>query len=872
MRLFLSVGFVFSLGACSVVMDSSATKGQRNPKTAPMLGGVSSFSAPLATFSTTDKAHGYFECKTSNESSWSVCSSPYDLSDLLPERGDEITLQVRSSSASGKTGPVSEKIIRRGLPNSTVNEDVLVIHVLEDDSYLIGGSFTNRGGVAVDDFAALRTDGSYFSIFEDLNSGAVAYAVATQSDDKTLIGGFFYSYGETNVARNLIRLNVDGSLDTTFNTNAGIGFDQAVNEIVVQDDGKILVGGAFTSYNGNAAVPDNIMRLNADGTEDTSFSTDAGVGANGEVFAIAVQSDGKILVGGNFTSFDGNAASPDFLVRLNADGTEDASFRTSANGGFDGAIYNVALQGDDKIVLTGGFNSYAGDSDTGYGIARLNANGTEDASFRTSANGGFNASTHGLAIQSDGKILVGGEFTEYAGDANSPRGIIRLNSDGTEDTAFRNNVGEGLDSPALDILIQGDGKILASGYFVALNGDVSAPNNIIRLNSDGTEDSEFSAKVGVGFGEESRRLAMRSDDVIICVGSFKHFGAKTSGPKKIARFNSSGVEDTTFHTNAGTGFDFSPEAIASQSDGKILVGGEFTAFNDNAATPDKIVRLNANGTEDTAFSTNAGSGFDGSVSAIGVQADGKIVVSGGFTSYNGDAGVPDSIIRLNANGTVDTSFSANAGTGLDALVTALSIQSDGKILIGGHFTSYDGDASLSNYIARLNADGTIDTTFNTNVGSSFDSYLEYLTLQPDGKILASGWFEVFNGNDTSNGIARLNADGTSDVAFNANVGTEGGSGFMGIAVHSDGKIFAGGWFESYNGNGSAPHHFMGINADGTENTAFSANAGEGVYDWIETVAVDSKGRVMVGGWFTHYAGKPSPRHFIRLDQSGNLLD
>jgi len=258
--------------------------------------------------------------------------------------------------------------------------------------------------------------------------------------------------------------------------------------------------------------------------------------------------------------------------------------------------------------------------------------------------------------------------------------------------------------------------------------------------------------------------------------------------------------------------------------------------------------------------------------AIAVQEDGKIVVGGGFTSYNGNASSPDYLLRLNADGTEDTTFSANAGTGLNQQVSALAVQSDGKILIGGHFTSYNGSGTISDYIARLNADGTIDTTFNTNVGTSFDSYLEYLTLQPDGKILASGWFENFQGNDTTNGIARLNADGTSDTAFNANVGTEGGSGFMGMAVQKDGKILAGGWFESYNNNGSAPHHFMGINADGTEDTTFSANAGEGVYDWIEAVAVDSQGRVLVGGWFTKYAGKDCPRHFIRIDKSGNFLD
>jgi len=559
-HLWVSASCIFTLGACSVVMDSSATRGQRRPKTAPALGGVSSFVGPYATFSATDKAHGYFECKAVSDSSWSVCDSPYDLADLLPERGDEVVLQVRSSSANGKTGPASQKLFRRGFPNSTVNEDVRAIHVLADDSYVIGGAFTARGGVAVDDLTALRNDGSYYSIFENLSG--VVYSVATQSDNKTLIGGSFYEYAEAEVAHNLMRLNADGSLETSFNTNLGIGFDAHINTIAIQDDGKILVGGGFTNFNSNAAAPDYVMRLNADGTEDTTFSTNAGTGLNGEVFAIAVQDDDKILVGGNFTSFDGNAASPDYLVRLNADGTEDATFRTNAGGGFSGQVQNIALQSDNKIVLTGGFNTYAGNSATPYGIARLNADGTEDAAFRTNANDGFNGSTRGLAIQSDGKILVGGEFTAYAGDADSPKAIIRLNADGTEDTAFRNQVGEGLDASALDILILEDEKILLSGYFEAFNSDTSTPDNIMRLNADGSEDSEFSAKVGRGFGGEVLRLALRSDGIIIAVGNFKNFGTDISGPKHIARFHADGTEDATFSTNAGTGFDFAPDSVA----------------------------------------------------------------------------------------------------------------------------------------------------------------------------------------------------------------------------------------------------------------------------------------------------------------------
>src|SRR5205085_563557 len=132
-----------------------------------------------------------------------------------------------------------------------------------------------------------------------------------------------------------------------------------------------------------------------------------------------------------------------------------------------------------------------------------------------------------------------------------------------------------------------------------------------------------------------------------------------------------------------------------QSDGKIVVGGSFTSYNGDAAASDKIMRLNADGTRDTSF--NAGGvganavNFIG-VEAVAVQSDGKIVVGGGFTSYNLDATASDKIMRLNADGSLDTTFNAG-GAGADNNVRALAVQPDEKIVIGGNFTTYNGDAA-----------------------------------------------------------------------------------------------------------------------------------------------------------------------------------
>src|SRR5436190_2064284 len=167
--------------------------------------------------------------------------------------------------------------------------------------------------------------------------------------------------------------------------------------------------------------------------------------------------------------------------------------------------------------------------------------------------------------------------------------------------------------------------------------------------------------------------------------------------------------DTTFNAG-GAGANGSVVAVAVQPDGKIVIGGDFTSYNGDAAASDRVMRLNADGTRDSTF--NAGgeigraSGREGAV-----QPDGKVVIGGSFTSYNGDAAASDYVMRLNADGTRDPTFNAG-GAGASNTVTAVAVQTDGKIVIGGNFTSYNGDAAASDRVMRLNADGTRDSTFN----------------------------------------------------------------------------------------------------------------------------------------------------------------
>ena len=267
--------------------------------------------------------------------------------------------------------------------------------------------------------------------------------------------------------------------------------------------------------------------------------------------------------------------------------------------------------------------------------------------------------------------------------------------------------GTAANSDVFSIAIQSDGKILLGGQFTSWNG--VTVNYIVRLNYDGTRDVAFTTNAGTGANNIVRSIAVQSDGKIVIGGQFTSWNGVTVN--RIVRLNSDGTRDTTFTTNTGTGADSHVFSIAIQSDGKILLGGFFTSWN--GVTVGRIVRLNSDGTRDTTFTTNTGTGADNAVRSIVVQSDGKILLGGQFTSWNGVT--VNYIVRLNSDGTRDTTFTTNTGTGASATVLVITVQSDGKILLGGDFSTWNG--ATVNHTVRLNSDGTRDTTFTTNTGT-----------------------------------------------------------------------------------------------------------------------------------------------------------
>ncbi|MCW1148833.1 delta-60 repeat domain-containing protein [Flavobacterium sp. TH16-21] len=752
------------------------------------------------------------------------------------------------------------------------NNNVNTIALQPDGKVLVGGSFTSYKGVTANRIIRLNTDGTRdagFTIGTGFFNGQIFY-ILLQTDGKIIVGGTFTAYNEVS-ANYIIRLNADGTRDTSF--NIGTGFNGWVKTIALQPDGKVLVGGSFTSYNGLTA--NRIIRLNTNGTRDAGFTI--GTGFNSDTIYIASQPDGKIIVGGTFSTYNGVSANN--IIRLNADGTRDTSFNIGA--GFNSTVYTIALQTDGKMLVGGSFASYNDVSSNKF--IRLNTSGTRDTSFSSigTLTTGFNNATRATQTQSDGKLIIGGDFFEFKGVASNR--IVRLNADGTRDASF--NIGTGFNNNVNTIALQPDGKVLVGGSFTSYKG-VTA-NRIIRLNTDGTRDAGFT--IGTGFfNGQIFYILLQTDGKIIVGGTFTAYNEVSAN--YIIRLNADGTRDTSF--NIGTGF-FNGQIfyILLQTDGKIIVGGTFTAYNEVSAN--FIIRLNADGTRDTSF--NIGTGFNGWVKTIALQPDGKVLVGGSLTSYNGLTA--NRLIRLNTNGTRDAGFSI--GTGFNSVTIDIASQPDGKVLVGGSFTSYNG--LTANRIIRLNTNGTRDAGFT--IGTGFNSVTIDIASQPDGKVLVGGSLTSYNGL-TANRLIRLNTNGTRDAGFT--IGTGFNSDTIDIASQPDGKIIVGGWFVSY--NGVTANYIIRLNADGTRDTSFidiglngqvavvtlqpdgkvlvggaisairlntngsndaSFVTGTGFNGIVYTIALQPDGTALVGGTFTTYKGIVDSAYLIRLHSTTN---
>ncbi len=378
--------------------------------------------------------------------------------------------------------------------------------------------------------------------------------------------------------------------------------------------------------------------------------------------------------------------------------------------------------------------------------AQQGISGLLDPDFHPSVTGSY---VRGFAFQPDGKLVLSGNFT--AVDGQSRNGIARLTVDSAVESTATFNAGSGANFWTTATAVQADGEIIVCGPFSTVNGQNR--RRLARLNADGSVESTATFNIGTGV------VSQYLNDAVAC--------------------------------------------IALQPDGKILVGGQLSSIDGRPRRG--IARLNANGTVEGAATFNAGTGadsglagFDATVYAVAPQADGKILIAGDFASVDGQAHT--GIARLNANGTVDSTFNVSLGVAAgqsSAAIQALAVQADGKILVAGSFTTVNGQPRDGP--ARLLTDGTVESTATFHPGPG-TAGIRSMALQADGKLVIGGGPPGGGGAFGTGGVARLLADGTAEspAAFNPDLGAEGYL-VSRLALQADGKILLGGSFTSVSG-------------------------------------------------------------------------
>lgn len=678
---------------------------------------------------------------------------------------------------------------------------------------------------------------SSFNVFDDGQIGdgfdGAVRTLLLQRDGNLIVGGDYLSLNGFPVSY-LTRLNPSGSIDESFKT--GTGFNGKIYASYLQPDGKIILGGSFTMYNGISVG--RLIRLNPDGTYDSTFNTTVGA-TTGIVYDIAMQADGKIIVVGSFAKYAN--ATVNRIARLLPNGMLDASFLTGSGSPLN--ITHVKITANDKIILTGNFITFNGT--LANRIVCLNNNGSFDSSFKCEK--GFNDDVNAIAIQSDGKMVVGGNFTTF-NDAMANR-LIRLNADGTRDESFSTGTGfskEGVQAIKMDA----SGDVMVGGSFTGTYNNIEV-NRLVFLNGDGTLKSDFD----IGSGPASASvlsLEFDQDGAWFVGGSFAVFDGQNQG--RLAKISSDGEHDTGY-LSSGIGFDNSVLSILPLPNQKAIIGGNFNRFNGKSVS--KIACLLEDGSIDESFNAR-NSGANSLVKTVLLQADGKVLVGGNFTKYNDK--LSNRIVRIWSNGEIDNSF--NSGDGFNGQVYKLVVQSDQKIIAAGAFTKYNGSNLNANRVVRLLPDGTKDMDFN--IGSGADGTVEVVVIQSDGKILLGGHFKNFNGQPFS-GMVRLNADGSIDPSFNIRNGFD--KNVYAIALQSDQKIIVGGSFLAF--DGISQKKILRLNSDGSLDTTFESGTGFSKGD-VRSILVQPDDRILIGGSFSGTYKNVASSRLIRLMPSGTI--
>ncbi|MEO8429691.1 MAG: Calx-beta domain-containing protein, partial [Verrucomicrobiota bacterium] len=641
------------------------------------------------------------------------------------------------------------------------------IVVLPDGKLLVNsGDRFNQDGSADSTVGSQRIHFNWGGCFVDSGADEV---LAVQADGKVWASGVIEPYCNNYSTRSqaLLRLNPDGSLDSS-SQPAAIA-DDSIGVLAIEANGNVLIGGSFRSVNGVSR--DGLARLfaNHDTHSGVAYAaTDCQVGEDGQNATITVQrlgnSQGAFTV--DYTTANGTAqAGADFAAQSGT--LQFAPLETSKT--IIIPIYDHLSVSPDKqfqVVLShpsDGVVLNAGPSTEAVTIHDAERPGSVD--FRFHPQIPFLGGAARTAVQRDGKVLVSGLFTHPISGFRTS--VLRLNTDGTIDNAFELRVTPytylgAQDSPVLAIAQQTDDKIVIGGAFrnpfqgfdseiasplIQSSVDVESPNGIARVNTDGTLDESFNPGTGVS-GGAVRALAIQPNGKILIGGDFSTVNGFSR--RGIARLNAAGELDPDFNVESSLAAGgINVTVLLLQADGKVLLGGSFAEVEGKVRT---LARLNPDSSLDGTFDPGLGAAIYRTpsllprITSLAMQTDGKILVAGAFDRFNGEP--RPSVTRLNADGSVDKSFSPHLQLSEQTYYSnplSVAIQADGRILVAGIYLSSGNNSIDRPGIARLNPDGTLDKSFDpgADTATGADCCVSSLVLEPDGKVLLGGTFTTF---------------------------------------------------------------------------------------------------------------------------------
>ncbi len=680
----------------------------------------------------------------------------------------------------------------------------------------------------------------------DVGSGAngEVKTVAVQSDGKVIIAGDFTSYNGT--PRNRIaRLNSDGSLDSSF--NVGSGANGVVNAVAIQSDGKVLIGGNFTSYNGQGR--NRIVRLDTDGSLDDSFNV--GTGANGVVNAIALQSDGKVLTGGDFTSY--NDTNRNRIIRLNTDGSLDNTF--DVGSGVNGEVNTIAVESNGYVLIGGDFTTYNGIERNR--VARLTSTESPEV-LSLWGQKGTDGTVNALKVQSDGGILLGGGFNIYEEEGrsrvarsypnfvsqdlpggsnitNSVSTIHDINGDGYNEIL----VGDFMSVPDKILLSNGSGDWTAQNLPYVANTSTNSISTIGDINGDGCDE------IIVGSGLRNQ--------IILSDGSGGWTAQYLPGGSRTTRSIST-ISDIN-------GDDYDEIIVGNENQiNQILLnngsGGWTTQYLPGGSRTTRSIStisdINGDGYEEIIVGNkdqinqillSDGSGGWTAQDLPGGDRDTRSIST--ISDINGDG--YEEIIVGNASPHTNQIILSDGSGGWTAQdlpwlssLNTFSISTISDINGDGYEEIIVGNYMASNNILLSNGSG--GWTAQNLPGGSMQTF----SMSTKSDINGDGYEDIIVGNFGGE-INQVLLSRIIDNSFNVGTGTN--NSVYAFDTQSDDRVLMGGDFTSYDGN--TRNRLIRLNTNGSIDTSF--NIGSGANDKVNSIAVTGN-KAIVGGAFTTYDG------------------